>query len=159
MREPNFMMPKRSPARTCSPTCDARQTTRRARMPTTWRATTIWPLPRSIHTSLRSLTRRGFVAVRGQELARRVADAGHASPTPGMRFTCTSIGDRKMLICFHSPGGATPGSRRADELHLTVGRRQHRRVASSGDVRSGSRKKNAKKAPSATNGSANAQPT
>ncbi len=42
MREPNFMMPKRSPALSSAPGF-TRQTTRRARMPTIWRNTTAKP--------------------------------------------------------------------------------------------------------------------
>ena len=45
-------------------------------------------------------------AVRRQEPARRVVDACVTRPETGMRLTCTSIGDRKMLICCQSPGGA-----------------------------------------------------
>ena len=42
MRDPNFMMPNRSPARTSAPAC-TRQTTRRARIPTICRATIVCP--------------------------------------------------------------------------------------------------------------------
>ena len=31
-------------------------------------------------------------------------------PETGTRFTCTSIGERKMLICRHCPGGAASGT-------------------------------------------------
>ena len=48
-------------------------------------------------------------------------------PETGERFTCTSIGDRKMLICFHSPGGAAVRVGRPGDEHAAVGRRQHER--------------------------------
>ena len=35
----------------------------------------------------------------------------------------TSIGDRKIVICFHSPGGAQRGSAGPADHHAAVGRR------------------------------------
>ena len=49
---------------------------------------------------------------------------GSPCPETGMRLTCTSIGDRKMLICCQSPGGAGP-RRVARDHDAAVGGRQH----------------------------------
>src|SRR6476646_2288906 len=71
---------------------------------------------------------------------------------------CTSIGDRKMLICSHDPGGAASGTAGpATSTRPSAG--DSTASASPGDARSGSRKKKAKNAPSATNGIASTHAT
>ena len=129
MREPNFMMPKRSPACTSAPT-STRQTTRRARIAD--------DLPRDdrlaavIDPDLAALVDgRGVVAVGGQEPP-GVKLTRVTRPETGMRLTCTSIGDRKMLICCQSPGGAASAAAPAGDEHPAVGRRQHGIVARAG---------------------------
>ena len=46
-------------------------------------------------------------------------------PPTGNRFTCTSMGDRKMLICCQSSGGKSRTSWCSGNQHAAVGRRQH----------------------------------
>src|SRR5258707_5062541 len=75
-----------------------------------------------------------------------------------MRFTWTSIGERKMLICCQAPVGAAPAvAGPATSTRPSAGDRT--RSLSPGGVRWGSRKKNAKNAARATSGRAIPRPT
>ena len=95
----------------------------------------------SIQISLRSFSIAGLGVGRPRrKLPGLVLDPRHR-PATGMRFTCTSSGDRKMLTCCHSPGRRHAGLRGAGDDHPAVGRRQHRVRPRAGSVRSGSRKK------------------
>ena len=119
------MMPKRSPARTSAPGCHAADDAARQHaddLPGDDRLAAV------IDPDLAALVRRArVVPVRRQEPAGRERHPRHA-PDAGMRLTCTSIGDRKMLICCHDPGGADSATAGAGDQHAAVGRRQHRLV-------------------------------
>ena len=103
MREPNFMMPKRSPARTCAPVLHAAHDAPREDAD---------DLPRDdrlavvIDPDLAALVASpASCRYAGRNGPAVIATRASRGPTTGMRLTCTSIGDRKMLICCHAPGG------------------------------------------------------
>src|SRR5262249_58305253 len=80
-------------------------------------------------------------------------------PDTGMRLTCTSIGDRKMLTCSQSPGGDAPlVAGPATSTRPSAGERTTS-SGPAGTVRSGSRKKKRNPMARTTNGSASGQPT
>src|SRR5262249_28620011 len=77
-------------------------------------------------------------------------------PETGVRLMCTSIGERKIVICFHVPGGAhRPSLGPAIITRPSAG--DTTKPGASGMWRSGSRKKYAMKPPSAANGAAQAK--
>jgi ferredoxin len=80
----------------------------RASTPTTWRQMIVWP-PCWIQISLRSFWLAASARYAGRNLP-GVYDTRVTRPARGMRLTWTSIGERKMLICRHVPGGAPAGS-------------------------------------------------
>src|SRR5439155_1520621 len=72
--------------------------------------------------------------------------------------TNTSIRERKMLICSHAPGGAASASAGpATSTRPSAG--DSTLCSSTGDTRSGSRKKKAKNRPNTTRGIAHADDT
>src|SRR5882672_8379637 len=81
-------------------------------------------------------------------------------PDAGTRLTCTSIGERKMLICFHEPGGAASAvGAPATSTLPSAGDSTSAAVAATGARRSGSRKKNVKNPASTRSGSAAIAPS
>src|SRR5258708_1982075 len=106
MRDPNFIRPIRSPRASCCPSA-TRQTMRRASTPTICLTTTGSP-QWSIQTSFSSFwfasswyAGRNFPARYSMRVTR---------PSTGVRFMCTSIGDRKIVTCCQAPGGLQRGS-------------------------------------------------
>ena len=96
IRDPNFITPNRSPARTASPG-RTRQTTRRTRTPVICRNTT--RARRGVDPDLVPLVlgrRLGPVGRPGSSPA--CSRPASRVPLTGIRLTCTSRGDRKMLI-------------------------------------------------------------
>src|SRR5206468_4755828 len=114
-----------------------------------------------IQISLRSLTCAASCRYAGRKRP-RVKLTRVTFPDTGMRLTCTAIGERKMLICCHDPGGAAAATAGpATSTRPSAGAR----TASSPPEpdafgrRSGSRKKKMKNAASARNGIASAHAT
>jgi hypothetical protein len=71
-------------------------------------------------------------------------------PATGARFMCTSIGDRKIVICCQSPGGLQrPSVGPAMTTRPSAG--DTTSPVAVGTTRSGSRKKYVRNAPSAAN--------
>ena len=76
-------------------------------MPTTWRNTTVVPSA-STQISFSSLSFEP-ASYAGRNRPGRYSTRV-TRPATGDRLMCTSIGDRKIVICFHGPGGAHPSS-------------------------------------------------
>ena len=62
-------------------------------------------------------------------------------PSTGVRFMCTSIGERKIVICCQSPGGLQRPSVGPAITTRAVRRRDDQSLLRPGPARSGSRKK------------------
>src|SRR5260370_4019647 len=94
VREPNFIIPKRSPHSTLSP-ARFQQTIRRARIPAICVHLTVnsWLRMVSVFCSF-SMRARALVAIRNLP---RLYATSTISPAMGERFTCTSSGERKIL--------------------------------------------------------------
>ena len=150
------MMPNRWPA-SSSRTGLTRQTTRRARMPTICLKTTSRPVV--IDPDLAALVRGRRVAVVGRQVAAPAEiDARHA---PGHGRTVHVHVHRRQEDADLLP--LRPAARRPASAGPATSTRRRPATApvrgSCGDTRSGSRKKNAKKAARTSSGTAPAEPT
>ena len=150
VRDPNFIMPKRSPHFTLSP-FRFQQTIRRARMPAICVHLTVNGSPWIISVFCSFTSRASaFVAITNLPVLWAISTI---SPAIGARLTCTSRGDRKILI-------SDSGFSCASESLTIVTRPSAGATTIPGSVgieRCGSLKKKAMKAASANSGIASNQ--
>ena len=97
VREPNRIIPNRSPLSTTSPTCFQAQI-RRAIAPVIWRTTMVTPFPRIAHVRRALISEEaGFRASRNRPV---MGSECVISPAMGARFTWTSKTERKIVTRF-----------------------------------------------------------
>ena len=142
MREPNFMMPKRSPRATCWPTVEPGHDAAREDaddLPATTTAAVV------VEPDLGPLVVRArLVAVRGQELAGMILDAGDAA-IDGRAVDVHVHRGQKDADLLPLPGGApAPGGSPTIMTRPSAG--ETTRSGAVGTWRSGSRKKKTKNA-------------
>ena len=95
------------------------------------------------HDRVLLVVERRLVGEGGAELARRVLHVARRVPSTGLRFTCTSSGDMKMLTRVgRRVAGTAPRDSGADARRTrAVGRRDDQVARPAAAARSGSRKK------------------
>src|SRR5579871_3242164 len=136
-REPNMIIPMRSPRRTASPG-RTRQTMRRASAPAICTTRYRRP-PASSPTALRSLSSEALSAKAARNRP-GVCRTASTVPLTGLRFTCTSSGDMKMLTRV-AGARRNPSSRSLATATTRPSAGATTSRAPGGGTRSGSRKK------------------